>query len=118
MKLLPLSLALLLACLVAALHNVTIDDPDTSIKYFPLPRWDQDQLQRSPLDIGGFHTVSVDPSATATLTFTGTHIFSIISTLTLTSTHQELPSTTCLQSGRFKSVCLSAWTMDLATGSI
>ena len=74
MKPFLVNLALLLASLVRAMHNVTVDDSDlTMINYNPPPNWDADSYQQSPLDYHGSHTVSVDPTATATFTFFGKH---------------------------------------------
>ena len=55
---------------VHALHNVTVDDDDSSITYSPSTSWNETDFD--DLNIGGRHMVTSDTSATATFTFTGT----------------------------------------------
>jgi len=80
MKLLLLISAFVFTCLVDAIHNVTIDDTDTSMIIYS-GTWDSDNFQMSPLDYGGSHTVSTvgeDPNAFATFTFVGTHVINCV----------------------------------------
>lgn len=49
--------------------NVTVDDQESSITYSPASSW----LLSAPnsLDFGGAHRLTQDPTATATINFTG-----------------------------------------------
>ena len=58
-----------LPTLVRALRNITIDDTDSIIKY--TGTWESDSGHYSDLDYGGAHTVSSDPTGSASFTFTG-----------------------------------------------
>jgi hypothetical protein len=55
-----------------ALYNVTVDDQDASISYFPQGSWNQ--TDRGILDAGGQHMLTNDPNAYATFTFKGSKI--------------------------------------------
>nr|GAT60421.1 predicted protein [Mycena chlorophos] len=70
LSLLPLSL---LATVVHALVNVTLDDTDPSIVYNGI--WDPSSEHKSSLDFNGSHTFSSDASGSATLTFTGVAVY-------------------------------------------
>ncbi|KAJ7664595.1 hypothetical protein DFH06DRAFT_1324137 [Mycena polygramma] len=59
-----------------ALLNVTIDDTDPLITY--QGTWEPSATLLSGLDYGGSHTLSTDPSASATLTFTGVAIYYVV----------------------------------------
>jgi len=63
---------LLISCrsIVHGRHNVTVDDQDPLIIYTPAASWNLSAP--STLDAGGAHMLTVDKTATATLTFTGT----------------------------------------------
>ncbi|KIM38712.1 hypothetical protein M413DRAFT_420070 [Hebeloma cylindrosporum] len=56
-----------------ALHNVTVDDQDASISYFPQGSWYE--TDRGTLDAGGQHMLTSDPDAYATFTFKGVSIY-------------------------------------------
>ncbi|KAF8187170.1 hypothetical protein BJ912DRAFT_970385 [Pholiota molesta] len=67
---------LLWCCVLTAVNadfNMTLDDSDLSIVYNPPSSWTHSDPD--PLDYGGEHMSTEDPTATATLTFTGTAIY-------------------------------------------
>ena len=52
---------------VEALYNVTVDDQDPFISYFPLGSWNE--TDPGTLDAGSQHMLTNDPDAYATFTF-------------------------------------------------
>ncbi|CCA67791.1 hypothetical protein PIIN_01615 [Serendipita indica DSM 11827] len=59
------------------LTNWTVDDQDSSIIYSG--RWDSPALHASPLNYGGYHTLSDDAQGKAVFTFTGVAVYFISS---------------------------------------
>jgi hypothetical protein len=55
-----------------ALYNVTVDDQDPSISYFPQGSWYE--TDHGTLDAGGQHMLTSDPEAYATFTFKGSKV--------------------------------------------
>ncbi|KAF9477854.1 hypothetical protein BDN70DRAFT_809947 [Pholiota conissans] len=71
-----LFLFLIWCCFLSAVNadfNITLDDSDPLIVYDPPTSWTQSSS--NDLDFDGHHMLTDDPSATATLTFTGTAIY-------------------------------------------
>jgi hypothetical protein len=64
---------LLILPVVSSLHNITIDDSSSAIVYSPPASWTKSAP--STLDSGGTHTLTEDPAAIATFTFTGVAIY-------------------------------------------